>query len=102
VHADVADGVPGFGEELMEGFVVAGGLALPVVADHAGAGGVLAGGYGGARRDAQRAGFNELKISNRRLKRLGQSRIKIKAGVLRRENLKLFGLWKRRRDRRAY
>lgn len=55
--------------------------------------------YGTAIGDAKRAGFSELQISNKRLKRLGKSRMGIEGGVLRKECLKLFDEWKRRGGR---
>lgn len=58
--------------------------------------------YGVKIGDARRIGFNEFALSNQRLKRLGKSRIKLEAGVLREENLELFKLWFRRKGKRAY
>ena len=59
--------------------------------------------YFGARiRDAQKAGFNELTLSNRQMKKLGGSRVKIVPDVLRAENLRLFQDWAGRENRRGY
>ena len=43
--------------------------------------------------DAARAGFNELRISNREMKSLGRSRVRIVAGFLRDEAGALFEEW---------
>ena len=59
--------------------------------------------YSGARiADARDIGFNELALSNRQMKKLGGSRIKIVPDVLRTENLRLFQDWYRREKRRGY
>jgi tRNA(Arg) A34 adenosine deaminase TadA len=58
--------------------------------------------YGADISDAHMAGFNELKISNRDLKRLGRSKVKIKSGVLRDECVRLFHAWKNCPDRKTY
>jgi tRNA(Arg) A34 adenosine deaminase TadA len=49
--------------------------------------------YGTGIRDAARAGFHELRISNKRMKVLGRSRIKLVPGVLRDDCLELFKAW---------
>lgn len=49
--------------------------------------------YGTGIRDAARAGFRELRVSNARLKALGRSRIVLVPGVLRDECLVLFEAW---------
>ena len=58
--------------------------------------------YGASIADAAAAGFNELPISNERLKSLGNSRIEIVPGLLRDQCVELFELWKARPGRRAY
>jgi len=55
--------------------------------------------YGAGIGDAKRAGFSELQISNKRLKKLGRSGVIIEGGVLRKECLKLFDEWKKRGGR---
>jgi len=45
--------------------------------------------YGTAIKDARKVGFNELKITDRRLKSLGKSKVKIVPNFMRRECLKL-------------
>jgi len=49
--------------------------------------------YGTGIRDAARAGFHELRISNKRMKALGKSRLEIMPGLLREEGLDLFKAW---------
>ena len=49
--------------------------------------------YGTGIRDAARAGFHELRISNARMKSLGRSRIVLVPGFMRSECLELFGSW---------
>lgn len=49
--------------------------------------------YGTSIRDADRIGFNEMKIGNRRLKNLGKSHIRLVRGYLLPECRKLFSDW---------
>ena len=49
--------------------------------------------YGTGIRDAARAGFHELRISNARMKALGRSRIVLVPGFMRSECLELFESW---------
>lgn len=58
--------------------------------------------YGTAIRDAARAGFHELAISNVRMKELGRSRIVLVSGFLRDECLALFEAWAGLPGRRSY
>ncbi len=58
--------------------------------------------YGTGIRDAARAGFHELAISNARMKALGRSRIVLVPGYLRDECLPLFEAWTDRPDRLSY
>lgn len=58
--------------------------------------------YGAAIADAQRAGFNELTVSNTELKRLGGSRVEIVSGILREECAALFDEWLAAPGRRGY
>ncbi len=53
-------------------------------------------------RDAKRAGFRELEISNARLKELGRSRVRLVQGFLRDEAMALFAAWARLPGRRTY
>jgi len=58
--------------------------------------------YGAGIRDAARAGFHELRISNEKLRSLGRSRIRIFSGPLRDECLELFEAWRRLPGGRSY
>jgi tRNA(Arg) A34 adenosine deaminase TadA len=58
--------------------------------------------YGTVIRDAARAGFRELRISNARMKALGKSRIVLVPGVLRDECRALFEAWTARPARKSY
>ena len=58
--------------------------------------------YGTAIRDAARAGFHELAISNRTIKTLGRSRIVLVPGFLRDECLALFEAWSALPDKTSY
>ena len=50
--------------------------------------------FGAGIKDARDFGFNELTVSCLKMKQLGDSYIKVCAGVLAEENRKLFSLWK--------
>ena len=58
--------------------------------------------YGTNIRDAARAGFHELRISNKRMKALGRSRIKLVPGLLRDDCLELFEAWAAFSGKKAY
>jgi len=58
--------------------------------------------YGTGIRDAARAGFHELRISNARLKALGGSRIVLVPGFMRDECRELFEAWTARPGRKLY
>lgn len=58
--------------------------------------------FGARIRDARKAGFHELPISNREMGSRGQSRVKVIAGCLREDILALFQGWGQRPDRRVY
>ena len=58
--------------------------------------------YGAGIRDAAKAGFHELRISNARMKALGRSRIRLVPGVMRDECLALFEAWSGRPGRKNY
>lgn len=49
--------------------------------------------FGCRIKDAKKYGFSELTVSSRRLKSLGNSRIKVEGGVLREECLELMKFW---------
>jgi tRNA(Arg) A34 adenosine deaminase TadA len=52
--------------------------------------------FGTRIRDAKKVGFSEIPLSDRRLRREGKLRVKVIGGVMRKENLELLGLWKRK------
>lgn len=58
--------------------------------------------YGASITDAKNIGFSELFISNKKMKIMGKSPIKVEGACLRLENLELFRSWYRRRDKRIY
>jgi guanine deaminase len=58
--------------------------------------------YGAGIRDAARAGFHELKISNARMKALGGSRIRLVPGFMRAECRELFDSWLVMPDKSRY
>ncbi|MBU0469510.1 MAG: nucleoside deaminase [Candidatus Omnitrophica bacterium] len=58
--------------------------------------------YGAKIKDAKSAGFHELTISNRRMKKIGGSPVEIIEGFLRKENVELFKEWLNRSDRKTY
>ena len=58
--------------------------------------------YGTTVRDVKRLGFNELVISNQRLKTLGGSRVEIAPAFMRDACLKLLDDWGRLPDKRTY
>ena len=58
--------------------------------------------YGATIEDAQQAGFNELQLPAADVLRLGGSRVRLVAGVLRDECRQLFTLWLQRPEHRSY
>jgi tRNA(Arg) A34 adenosine deaminase TadA len=58
--------------------------------------------YGARIKDAEKIGFSELKISNRKMKEMSRSPLAVVGGLLRRENLRLFTLWSKRKDKQIY
>jgi len=58
--------------------------------------------FGCGIKDAEDFGFNELSISNLKMKGLARSGVKIQAGVLAEESRELFNLWKMQPASRAY
>jgi guanine deaminase len=58
--------------------------------------------YGTGIRDAARAGFRELRISNKMMMTLGRSRIRLVPGFLREECLDLFKDWGVHPGKKAY
>ncbi len=58
--------------------------------------------YGTCINDAESIGFNELRISNYQLKKIGKSKIRIFPGFLRDECLKLFEEWNKLENKVLY
>ncbi|MEK6973533.1 MAG: nucleoside deaminase [archaeon] len=58
--------------------------------------------YGAKISDAKKYGFNELTVSNREMKEKGKSKIRIIGDFLRDENVELFKLWAKNKDRKTY
>jgi len=58
--------------------------------------------YGTGIRDAAKAGFHELHISNEKMKALGKSRIRLVPGFMRRECLALFEAWRALPGKKSY
>jgi guanine deaminase len=58
--------------------------------------------YGDDIRDAQYAGFNELTISNRKMKFGGASHVKLVGGVLKKECKELFLEWAKKNKCKTY
>ncbi|MFA6357550.1 MAG: nucleoside deaminase [Candidatus Omnitrophota bacterium] len=58
--------------------------------------------FGAGIQDARRFGFNELAISNLRLKQLTKSKIEIISGLLVKENIGLFEFWQRQPKAKTY
>ena len=58
--------------------------------------------YGTSIEDARKIGFNELAVSNKIMKQLSRSSIKIEGGILKKECLELFKLWSDREDKKTY
>lgn len=58
--------------------------------------------YGASIMDAQSAGFNELDISNKKMKKMGNSMVEIESGLLKDQNVGLFELWKKNSKNKTY
>lgn len=58
--------------------------------------------FGSSIPDAQNIGFNELALSNRTMKRLGKSAVKIRSGFLRNNCLDVFRTWQTQGTRKTY
>lgn len=58
--------------------------------------------YGADISDAQKAGFNELTISNVQMKDAGQSPVQIESGFLAEEAIELFNIWNSSDKKQAY
>ncbi len=58
--------------------------------------------FGTSIADAAKCGFNELKISNKHLKMIGDTSVVLTGDFLREENLQLFRMWQKRQDKKVY
>ena len=58
--------------------------------------------YGTSIRDAKTMGFNELFVSNKQMKKIGKSPLKIRGGFLREENFVLLRIWRKRKNKKVY
>jgi guanine deaminase len=58
--------------------------------------------FGSGIKVARDFGFNELTVSNLKMKQLAASAVKIRPGVLAKESQKLFYLWQKQPARRVY
>ena len=58
--------------------------------------------YGNTIKDAKRIGFNELSISNSRMKKLGGAKLSIIPGFMRDEANELFGKWNKLPGKKIY
>ncbi len=58
--------------------------------------------YGTGIKDAEKYGFNELEISNNRLKSMANLRLEIIGGVMHKANLGLFEFWLKQKHPKAY
>ncbi len=58
--------------------------------------------FGARIKDAQKFGFNECAISNKKMKQSGKSPIEIRGDFLRKENIDLFKLWFNQKNKKAY
>ncbi len=58
--------------------------------------------YGTSIADAQKAGFNELTVSNFDMKKYGESPVEIIDGVLREKAMELFNMWNSSGKKKTY
>lgn len=58
--------------------------------------------YGCTIQDAARSGFHELFVSNRLLKRMGKSKLRIRGPLMRKEASEVMTIWKKKANRRTY
>ena len=58
--------------------------------------------FGARIEDSARYGFNELAISNERLKQEGGLKIEIEGNLMRNESIRLFEYWSKRDDKKMY
>lgn len=58
--------------------------------------------YGTSIGDSKENGFNELVISNSRMKSIGQTNLEVIGSFLRDECLELFKIWSQQKDKKTY
>ena len=58
--------------------------------------------YGANIKDALNAGFNELQVNNKKMKKLGKSKVKITKNILSKACKKLFKIWNKNIDKKTY
>ena len=58
--------------------------------------------FGARIEDSKHFGFNELAISNERLKQEGGLKIEIEGNFMRNESIRLFEYWSKRDDKKVY
>ncbi len=58
--------------------------------------------YGADIADAERFGFNELKVSNQMLKEMGLSNVEIVGDFMKKECVEVFEYWVSKKDRKVY
>ncbi len=58
--------------------------------------------FGANIKDAKDSGFNELSISNKKMKKIGKSRVVIVKNILQSECKKLFALWSKNKNHKTY
>ena len=58
--------------------------------------------YGADISDAERFGFNELKVSNHMLKEMGLSNVEIIGDFMKKECVEVFEYWSQMKDKRVY
>ncbi len=58
--------------------------------------------YGAGIADAKEAGFSELSIPNKKMKKLGPSPVEVISGFLLAKNIELFKMWSQKPGKRVY
>ena len=58
--------------------------------------------YGADISDAERFGFNELRVSNQMLKELGHTNVQLVGDFMKKECVEVFEYWSKRKDKRVY
>ncbi len=58
--------------------------------------------YGSSIKDAKRIGFNELLVTNRKMKILSKTKLQIESGFIKEECAEVFKIWLKYKDKKAY